>query len=256
VLTRQGLDPSASGDLVAWQAPNGAGMLGRAGGGVAPLPGAEPAIGGPFIAWRMGTRVSVLRLLGGGTVAEARIPGVDELAVSPRWLVYRKRTSRGDVIAARSLPRLGRERVLARGGRTVPIGRPTVHGNRVAFHVASARGSRLVELDARTRRGRLIRQSSTVRYLHPVRRGGSILYVRLTRCGQELRLLRGRRDRVLLRTRPFVVDYGPSRGCTRRRRTTRTLLWTTALSDTHAYVTRIVPRPGRAPRASILSVDR
>ena len=87
-VVASGSDPSAAGNDLAWQAPNGTGKLER-GGRALSLPGRDPAIGGRMIAWRRGSLVTVARRDTLTAVLTTRVPGVDKLAVSDRWLVYR-----------------------------------------------------------------------------------------------------------------------------------------------------------------------
>src|SRR5204863_9465989 len=92
---------------------------------------------------------------------------------------------------------------------------------------------------------------------------GERLYVDVTRCEQRLRLGRAPgHDRVLLSLPPLAgQDAGRERGhteqgrrvpCRGRRRPTRTMLWTTALTSRYAYVTTLRRDPAGAVTPTLL----
>jgi hypothetical protein len=88
-----------------------------------------------------------------------------------------------------------------------------------------------------------MRRSTTAQLLNPSITDSKLLYVLVGRCTQQLRLgafSARRRERVLLRI-----------GCG-----TSDLLWTTALSTSSAYLTRLDPRSDGSTSASLLRVPR
>jgi hypothetical protein len=196
---------------------------------------------------------------------------VQKLAISGRWLVYRRRLPGADLLQARPLFSQGLTRTIARAGGSLSMGRPAIYSDTVVFHLAGRGGSRLLAYDVRRRRLRVVRQSRTAQLLHPAILGDRIVYVAASRCAQELRLGRlgtARRERVLLRIGSTALrDRGHSRGHTSQgsepgrcphhspARTT-TVLWTTALSQRRAYVTQLRPRRDGSTSATLVSVSR
>jgi hypothetical protein len=254
-------DPSATDDALAWQQPGGPGLLRTATGQTA-LPGDSPAVGGGLVAWRSGSSVTIARRADLGPIAQLDVPGVNELAVSDGWLLYRtSRVGGGDRLAARPITDLARVRGLGIARGTTELGRPSVSGHRAVFHVAGRRGSRIVQVDLQSGRRRTLRRERHRQLLNPALLGQSVLYVVQSRCGQELRLARGRGERRLLRLPPPIErDEGHEPGRTTQGRRpgwcggssgTTTRLWTTALTRSAAYVTRLRPSG-----ADVLRVDR
>ncbi len=245
VVVARGTDPSAAGNDLAWQAPGGAGML-RRGGHVVALPGRDPAIGGRMIAWHAGSLVTVARRDGLTPVLTVRVRGVDELAVSDRWLVYRANGAlRGRRLAS---PRRALRIAGPRGGQ---VGRPALNGDTVVYSITGHAGSAIAAVDLRRRHGRVIRRTLTSQFLNPSLLAGRLLYVGESYCSQLLRLgfPDRRRERFLVGLAPIARrDAGHEHGHTRQgsesgtcpggvRRPARSVLWTTALSPRYAYVT-------------------
>jgi hypothetical protein len=176
-------------------------------------------------------------------VLTLRVPGVDKLAVSDRWLVYR---ARGQLRGRRlSSPR--RALRIARG----QVGRPTLNGDTVVYSVTGRAGSAIAAVDLRRRHGRVIRRARESQFLNPSLLAGRLLYVGESNCSQLLRLglPDRRRERFLVNLAPIARhDAGHDHGYTRQgsetgicpggvRRAAREVLWTTALSRRYAYVT-------------------
>ncbi len=255
-------DPAVAGTAIVWQQPAGGGVL-RDGGRDTPLPGSDAAIGGALVAWRAGSVVSVARRADLVPVAQLDLPGVNELAVSDAWLAYRmdRGGGGGDHLVARRLADLSQARLVATARPGVQLGRPALDGSRLVFHVAGSRGSRIVRLDLGSGRRRTLARSRSLQLLNPSVLGGAVLYTAQSRCGQELRLTRGRRERRLLRLPPPTRrDRGHEQGHTRQGRApaycgrpgsgTAYRLWTTALSERAAYVTRLGPGGSQLLRVS------
>jgi hypothetical protein len=245
-------DPAVAGAAIVWQQPAGGGVL-RDGGRDTPLPGSDAAIGGAFVAWRAGSVVSVARRADLAPVAQLDLPGVNELAVSDVWLAYRMdRAGGGDHLVARRLADLSQVTLVATARPGAQLGRPALDGSTLVFHVAGSRGSRIVRVDLGSSGRRTLARSRSLQLLNPSVLGGAVLYTAQSRCGQELRLRRGRRERRLLRLPPPARrDRGHEQGHTRQGRApaycgrpgsgTAYRLWTTALSERAAYVTRLGP---------------
>jgi hypothetical protein len=246
VVVASGSDPSAAGNDLAWQAPDGTGMLRRLG-RVVTLPGQDPAIGGRLIAWHRGSLVTVARRDALVPAMTVRVRGIDELAVSDRWLVYR---TRGELWGRRlASPRRALHITRARGGGQV--GRPMLNGDTVVFSVTGPAGSAISAVDLRRRRGRVIRRTGSSQFLNPSLYAGHLLYVGESDCSQLLRLGRpdSRRERFLVSLAPIARhDAGHEHGLTPQgsetgicpggtRRAARSVLWTTALARHYAYVT-------------------
>ena len=245
-------DPSAAGDDLAWQQPGAGWTLRRGAGTFGRLPGSDPALGGGALAFREATVVTLLRRDTSALISRLTLlAGVDKLALSDRWLVYRRRAG-GDELYARPLADLASQRRVVRepAGR---IGRPAVDGDTLVYATASRAGSSIVALDLRRRRRRTLLSSATSQFLNPSTEGGRLLYVRVSRCDQSLRLRRlsGRGDRTLLRMAPMARrDAGHEPGHTSQgsepsrcpggvAAPSDATLWTTALTGSVAYVTRL-----------------
>ena len=252
-----GTDPSAEFGVVAWDRPGGSILRYkvRALGGAAaahhtgpleaPLPGRDAAVGEGLVAWRSDRFVRVVRRSDFEPVLQAVVPGADELAVSSRWLVYRVTGSSSNRLVARSLS-TGRERTIASTGAGERLGRPSVRGDLVVFHVASTQASRIVAVDLAHGTRRVLRASRVEQLTNPSVDGGSLVYVRASATAQEL--VRGpldqpAGDRTLLRAPPTALrDLGYEPGYSHHTRTPRpgrskTLFWTTALAPRSAYLT-------------------
>jgi hypothetical protein len=259
-----GTDPSASGELFAWTTPAG-GMFRRAPGEPAtPLPG-RPAVGGSLVAWRTASGVQVASATDLAPVLDLPLPSVDALAVNDAWLVTReRRTDGGDSIVARPLPGAGEARVVATVAPPAQLGRPSLDGNIVVFHLATRRRSQIVAADLAAGTSSIVRTSRRAQLTNPSVHADQLLFVRQTNTAQRLelgRLKAGATNRVIYRLRaPASRDPGHEPGHSRVTRTPRVpraagTLWTTALSAEHAFVT-FVPRRGGVARASIVSISR
>jgi hypothetical protein len=250
-----GADPSATGDLLAWARPDGTGLFLR--------DPAVPALGGSLIAWRAGIDVHVAQAADLAPLLDLSVPGVDALAVDDSWLVTRERSGRRDTIVARSL-QTSETRTVATTAAPAQLGRPSLDGDLVVYHVATRGGSRIVAADLLSGTKRTMRSSRRAQLTNPSTLGGELLYVRQTNTAQFLELgplAPGKSNRTLYRLgAPAVHDNGYERGHSRRTRTRKPplapgTLWTTALGPDRAYVT-FVPRRYGAARASIVAIDR
>ena len=258
-------DPGAAGTDLVWQEPGVGGILLR-GGVQSQLPGSDPAIGDSFIAWHTGDAVTVAARDTLQPVLQVTIPGVEKLAVSEQWLAYRAAGTGGsEHIGAFALSDPASTIPVTSSWRRGRLGRPSLSGEVIVYHLALPGRSRLFSFDLSTGKRRLLRSARHALLLSPARIGEKLLYVRLGRCSQQLRL--GRLDgngpgRVLYKLRPLAgQDLGHERGhteqgshvpCPGRPKPTKQSLWTTALSDTTAYVTVLRPAGGGHTTPSLL----
>ncbi len=262
-VAAHGGDPSAAGADLAWQQPGVGGFLSRSG-LRAQLPGNDPAIGGALVAWRSGPTVTVASRDTLAPVVQESIPGAQKLAVSDRWLVWRS----GRQIRVQALSDTSRSALVVEAKRVAELGRPALDGDLVVYHYSTAGGSWLTAVNVADGTRRRVRFSRDAQLLNPSLLGSSLLYVRVSRCAQELRLgpLRGGKDRVLYELPPLAgQDRGHEEGhtsqgervpCPHRPRPTARILWTTALSDTTAYVTILRPRSGGRTTPTLIAVAR
>jgi len=275
VLAADASDPTADGDAVAWHRPSAPGVLLR-GFGTFALPGQRPALGGGRLAWHDGADVVVADPATLTPQLRVSAPGATALAISAGWVAWRARgITGGDAILAAPLaasPELQPGgTVLAAALGAEGLSRPALAGDRLAYGVAGARGSRIVAVDLRTGVGATLRQERGSQLSNPALQGDRLLYVRATATRQELRLgvaaagsTRG--DRVLYAIRPTGRgDRGYEPGRRPHRRAPRRplapagvadTLWTTALGAREAFVTRLRQRRWQAARATVLRVAR
>jgi len=262
-------DPGAAEADVVWQEPGVGGFLLRDGQRTQ-LPGTDPTVGGPYIAWRSGDVVTVAARDTLVPVLELPLPGVEKLAVSEHWLTYRVAvTKTSEQIRALSLADPASVRTLTHTRAPGVLGRPSLAGDVVVYHLVGAGGSALYSVDLATGKRRLLRSSRQVQLRSPARVGGKLLYVRLSRCSQELRLgpLDGNGPgRVLYRLPPLAgqdaghepghTHQGEHQPCPFRFRPTSRMLWTTALTETTAYVTVLRPGHGGTTTPSLIAISR
>ncbi len=263
-------DPSAAGGQLAWQQPGGAGVVRLASGQAVALPGGHPALGGSRAAWSQASDVVIADDVTLKPVIVLPLAGVDALAVSGGWLVYRVAGPQGERLLARSLLGAPTVRLLAGARPAGVIGRPALQGSTVVFAESTARSSVIVSVELSTGARRVLRSATrSAQFLNPSIQGRRLLYERIDRCSQELRLgpLGGHgAERVLLTLPSTVVrDTGyqvgyehawnmaslcPNRGSGRPR---APLLGATALSARQAFVTE---QPSRPADARIVTLAR
>jgi hypothetical protein len=236
-------DPSAEGNDLAWQLPDRGAVLRRAGAKLT-LPGTDPAVGDLRAAVIVGERIMLIDRVDLGVMTEISAPGVDAVAVSEGWLVYRAHRDGRDVMLARSIadPRNpGEEKTIGAVPGLGQLGRPSVDGNVVVFAIAKTNVNRIVSYGLDSGRGRTVLASRNSALSNPSVRQGEeltkLLYVRVTRDRQRLMIKRlgGKRHGQAIYSR-------------RGRKTT---MWSTALSAERAYVTLLV-----GGGAKIVSVER
>jgi hypothetical protein len=268
-LASNASDPTVDGRLIAWHEAGARGVLLRNGEPIR-LGGTHPALGGRRLAVIAGGRIVVQATSGAPFSFRMPAPGADAVAVSGSWLAWRANEDGGDVIYAAPLDGGQAVEVM----RAAELGRPALQGGRLAFHVIGARSSRIVVYDLAGGSGRTVRQERRALLLNPSLKGGRLLYVRAVYSRQELRIgpvtrRSPRRDRRLWSTVPTGRrDAGhepgnehkrhghPHRLWQRPRRGLSATLWTTALADDEAYVTRLRQIAGKPLVAEILRVPR
>jgi hypothetical protein len=177
-------------------------------------------------------------------ITEISAPGVDAVAVSEEWLVYRAHRDGRDVMLARSItdPRNpGEEKPIGAVPGLGQLGRPSVDGNIVVFAIAKTNVNRIVSYGLDSGKGRTVLASRNSALSNPsVRQGDEVtklLYVRATQDRQRLMIKRlgGKRHGKAI--------------CSRRGR--KPTMWSTALSTERAYVTLLA-----GGGAKIVSVER
>ena len=201
-------------------------------------------------------------------VLQTTIAGVEKLAVSQDWLVYRAAGPSGsEQIQAFAIADPSTTIDVTKSWARGRLGRPSLSGSLVVYHLGLPGRSRLYSFDLITGKRRLLRSARHALLLSPARLGSTLLYVRLGRCSQQLRI--GRVDgngagRVLYELPPLAgQDLGHEHGhpeqgshvpCPGRPKPTSRSLWTTALSGTTAYVTVLRPSGSGHSTPSLLAV--
>jgi hypothetical protein len=268
-LAANASDPSVDGSLLAWHEAGQPGVLVRDG-QPERLAGAHPALGQGRLAVSTGSTIEIRSTSGDGFAASIPAPGADAVAVSASWVAWRVREGDTDAIYAVPLQTDAAPREVIRAPE---LGRPAVQGGRVAFHLIG-RTSRIIVADLASGRAATARQERRALLLNPSLQGGRLLYVRAVYSRQELRLgpvtrRSPRKDRRLWSTVPTGRrDAGhepgnehkqhghPHRLWRRPRRGVSATLWTTALAEDAAYVTRLRQISGRPLVAEIVRVTR
>jgi hypothetical protein len=262
-------DPSADGALVAWHVAGAPGVL-LHDGALTRLSGTHPALGGARLAVVDGSTIRVQQTAGPAFSATVPAPGADALAVSAAWVAWRAHEPTGDALYAAPLAG-GAPRLVARAAE---LGHPSLEGGRLAFHVAGRTGSHITIADLAAGTSAVVRSERRALLLNPSLLGGRLLYVRAIYKRQELRIgpqarRRLRLDRKLWETVPTGrrdagLDPGikhhrhgnPHKLWPRPRRGHSFTLWTTALTEDVAYVTRLRQVAGLPLETEILRVFR
>jgi hypothetical protein len=104
-------------------------------------------------------------------------------------VAWRERHGDADVLMASPLPPAApAPRRLASASAPVQVGRPALAGDRLLFHVAGTRSSRIDEVDLATGLRRTLRRQPRALLLNPSASGRHLLYVRSTFQRQQLRI--------------------------------------------------------------------
>jgi hypothetical protein len=183
-------DPSSAGGELVWQQLGGAGALRNLAGAVSVLPGDHPALGGSQIAWADAGTITVAdraSLRPRLTIAAA---GVNALAVSDSWLVYRAQDASGaERLIGAALAAPTQTRYIYGARPAGEVGRPSLDGARAVFALGTPARSAIEVVDLATGRLRTLRaMRSGVALSNPSLLGGRLLFERTTRCDQQLRI--------------------------------------------------------------------
>jgi hypothetical protein len=232
-------DPSISGKTLVYQRPSGAAYI-RGAEGNQRLPGTDPAIGGGRIALIVGAEIHVLSAADLATISVIPAAGVDAIAISRSWVVWRSHQNGRDFMRARKLTNPaapGPELSLGTAGRRAQLGRPSVDGRRLVYARAQQTENVIVKRVLGKSAKTAVLRSRALGLSNPSIHGGKLLYVLGTRRGDRLKLksVGGKGHGRTLLSRP------------------RGQLWSTALGANRAYVTVI---SGTKPRQKIVSVPR
>jgi hypothetical protein len=219
-------DPSTDAKDVVWQREGSReGVLGH-GGMEMPLPGRDPDIGGDYIATLQTDEIELLDRASLAPVADFEAPGVDAVALSQRWLVYRTRRDERDALHARDISdpaNPGQVRDIAGASAPSQIGRPSVAKSRVFYAIASRTRNRIVRRTLTAKHGGVIAASRNAAVSNPAVVGQKLVYLRTDRRRQHLMLKR-------------LGGGGKGHSILTRRRGSGTL-WSTAIGTKRAYVT-------------------
>jgi hypothetical protein len=263
-------DPSAAAGQLVWQTLGGPARLRQHGGRTIALAGADPALGGSRIAWQSDGTITIASSSGLVSQLSIAAPGVNALAVSDAWVVYRAlRPDGGEALLANSLTAPAGARTIASSPRRGELGRPSLSGVDLLYSENTARRSalELVNLATGARRPlRLARRGAQL--ANPALLDGRLLYERLDRCSQQLLLgpaRPGGAERVLLGLpstatrdpgyqRGYEHAYNSASRCRERGpgRGAGTRLGATALGARAAFVTEV---SSDASHARILTIQ-
>jgi hypothetical protein len=230
-------DPSVRGDLAFQVPPNRAGFL-RRGGGTVALPGAHPALGAGRVAVIDGDEIVLLRASDLGEIARYEAADANAVAVSGRWLAWRRGKGDADLLRARQVKDPadpGKVVSLAKARGAAQLGIPSVDGKRLVYAKAAGGENKILKLNLGSGHRTTLRRSVTDGLSNPSIRGDNLLFVRHERAADRL-----------------VVGPVGGGGRILLSRSKRTL-WSTALSGERAYVSAI---RGTAPAQRIISVER
>ncbi len=237
-------DPSTSQGALAFESLPSTGVL-RSSGIDFTLPGSDPAIGGSYIAViRSAASIQLLARGSLAPVAEYPAPGADALAVSDRWLVWRAPlASGGDALFARGIANPASATVdftVATAPSPTQISHPALDGDTLLYGTAGTGRSRIARLTlpAVELQSNLVSAGST-QIFSPAVFGDTFAYVRTD----------ARHSRLMIRP---LEARGPGKVLLSVKRA-RSQLWSTALTDTDAFVTILAAGAGGS---SILSVPR
>lgn len=234
---RGAYDPSAWGDVVAEARndpgagssvqvrPPGAAPIGFAG-------GRSPSLSGDLLAYADAAGIQVVRWTTGEPIA--RLDGLyDAPALDWPLLAFRARDPGGAERIELADLTTGARSVVAGAGPAADLGRPALRGGLVAWHVATGARSqvRLRPVVGGSRRFKVIASTRTGLVVNPSLARGHIVWVEQQGDISRLRLRRIGRPPA----RTLATLRGPS-----------DVLWTTALGEFNAYVTRLNPAAQRS----------
>jgi hypothetical protein len=217
------LDPSVSEGVVAFSRRFGEDTVVVGASHGVSFRGRAPALDGPLLAYEDGGGVRLVRWRDESEVA--RVPSASKPALDWPWLAYRTDGYDGGRELWLTNLTTGRLELLASARPGIDLGRPSLAGGRVAWHVAGPGTSRIDLYTLATRKRSVFARSRIALLSHPALGSGRVLWVDSR---QGVSRLRVRRLDV---ARPRTVTL--ARTWTRNER-----FWTTALAGRSAYVTR------------------
>jgi hypothetical protein len=267
IVAHNASDPSVAGPVLAWAGVGGTGWF-RDGASTWQAPGSHPAAAPGRLAWIANGAIVVQ----GAAPTNIVIPaaGPNAIAVGTDWVAWRGTVNGQDVLGSARLPSGARgPSIAAPAGE---LGRPALDGNSMLFHRAAGSGAQIDKLDLLTGAQTTLRRERRVLLLNPSALNGRMVYVRSTDRTQQLRyggavprsvgrdrvlwsaLETGRPDAGCEPGRCHALDH-PHHAPPRPPRGRNDTLWTTAVSPTTAYVTRLRQLTGKPVVATLLRVS-
>jgi hypothetical protein len=232
-----GFDPSTTGKTLAFQRPDGVGVL-RVRGQLRDLPGRDPAVGGPYAAVISGgDQIRILNRVSLDPVGSVSAPNAESLAISRGWLVYLTADEgryklRGRRLRYPSDP--GKVKGIASVSRPVQLGHPSLDGGRLLYTVSRRRGNAIKRRSLGSGKSRTVLRSRSDELLNPSVHGKRLIYVRVDRARQSPQKTTPPklRQRLMLRrlrghgSGHRIYSHGPDR-----------TVWSTSLSGKRGFVT-------------------
>jgi hypothetical protein len=231
LVARSALDPSASGNAVAFARQAGSVVVRPSSGPDVVFPNAsQPALSGEYLAFVDDQGILVVRWRDGTEVA--RVAGTNVSHPALHWpnLAFVRRDADAKRIVVRNLVS-GERKYPVKVAPSVDLGRPSLRRGRLAWHMVTRRESRIVFRNLAGRSRRTVARTEIGRLSDPSLFGKRIIWVD------------ARSGVTYLRQRRL--------GSTKRRNLARLegrarSYWTTSLSGTAAYMTRWTIASGAA----------
>jgi hypothetical protein len=224
MVQSRALDPSVDGGTIAFASQlDGAVHIRPAAGGadLAVIDDSrEPSLSGNHVAVVDGGGVTVWDWQSDSPVDS--ISGVSHPALDWPLLAYVRAESSSRVIVVRNLDN-GTEQVRARVKRSIDLGRPSLRGNRLAWHTASRRSSSILTKTLGAKSPRVVARSRISLLANPSLAGSRIVWVE-QRSGRSYLRVGSVRNRAVR-----TLEQFPGRGRT---------YWTTAMGADWVYATR------------------
>lgn len=216
------LDPSASGSVLAYaqREEASANIVVRATTESVTYSGRSPSLDGSLLAFTGSGEVRVVRWRTRELVR--RVPGASRPALDWPWLAYRLDAPDGTKELWLANFASGETRLVATAGPLLDLGRPSLAGGRLAWHVAGSGSSRIALYTLATGARRLVAKSKIALLSHPSVSGERITWVDQRQGRSYLRM------RAL--DKPQTTTLASSGDRTQG-------FWTTALAGRTAYVT-------------------
>ncbi|HEU4449289.1 MAG TPA: hypothetical protein VFR63_04805 [Gaiellaceae bacterium] len=229
-VARDAYDPSFDRGALAFARQDGVVVVRPPGEPALVFPDAsQPALFKGYLAYRDALGIRVLRWRNGMEVARIASTRVSRPALDWPLLAFVRRGESKKRIVVRDLES-GRSRVRVSAKHSVYLGRPSLHGGRLAWQTSTRRISRIYVKTLRTNKRRLVARSKIALLSNPTVRGKRVAWT-------EARFGVSR----------LMLAWGSGRGRTLERIRSRTRsYWTTALGNGSVYATRWTLRSGAA----------